>query len=152
MIELANIRTLFDELWPMMHGSQSHKQNCIRQFSQIKKSFEKWPDDFDKLLAGLDAVEGIGLAIASGLIWSVYQDEAVPFDKYTMTYALTEKILITNSISSGRYTSACEKVMEYCAGFNYTEEDGTERDYEIQDFVIESMEKMREYPALIEPR
>jgi hypothetical protein len=152
MINISNIRTLFDDLWPMMHASESHKQNCIAHFSQIQKCFNKWNDDFDALLNGLDAIDGIGVTIASGLIWSVFPDEAVPFDKFTMTYALTEKILSTNSISDGRYNTACEKVVAYCQGFDYTEEDGVDRAYEIQDFVIEAMQRMANYPALIEAK
>ncbi|TGE13863.1 hypothetical protein [Hymenobacter elongatus] len=130
---------LFDDLWPMMHGSESHKQNCVVRFSQIEKCFKKWDNNFDSLLNGLNGIEGIGLTIASGLIWSVYQDEAVPFDKYTMTYALKEGVLVTNSISNGRYTDACEKIIAYCKIFTYTEEDGTERAYEVQDFVVDSL-------------
>lgn len=152
MIQIDDVRYLFDELWPMMHGSELHKQNCIAHFKQVESCFRKWEGDFDSLLRGLDSIDGIGLTIASGLIWSVYPDEAVPFDKYTMTYALTVEILATNNISDDKYAAACKKVVAYCEGFTCTEEDGTARAYEIQDFVVDAMQEMQDYPALIEPR
>jgi hypothetical protein len=134
----------------MMHGSEMHKQVCLAQFSRIERCFKKWPGNLDQLLNGLDALEGIGLTIASGLIWCAYPERAVPFDKYTMTYALTEGILVTNVLSNGKYQAACKKILYYCQCHTYTESNGAERDYEIQDFVVESMQMMQHYPALAE--
>ena len=152
MIYPNNIRLLFDDLWPAMHASSSHKQHCISILPRIESCFRKWGKNYDSLLDGLSSLEGIGLTIASGLIWSTKPREAVPFDKFTMTYALTEGILRNEYISGGHYADACQKIVAYCDGFTFTEADGIERGYEVQDFVIEARERMIDFPSLLGPK
>jgi hypothetical protein len=152
MIYLKDIHHLFDELWPAMHASNSHKQHCINILPYIESCFRKWGDNYDFLLDGLSSLDGIGLTIASGLIWSTDRLEAVPFDKFTMTYALTERILRNEHISGGRYADACQKILAYCDGFTMTEADGTKRGYEVEDFVREAREKMIGFPHLLGPK
>ena len=152
MIYPNDIHRLFDELWPAMHASSLHKQHCISILPRIESCFRKWGDNYDSLLDGLSSLDGIGLTIASGLIWSADPFEAVPFDKFTMTYALKEGILRNEHISGGHFVEACQKIVAYCDGFTYTEDDGTERGYEVQDFVIEAREQMIDYPILLGPK
>lgn len=146
-ITTTDVNYLFDELWPMMHGSPHHKQNCIAQFSAVSAYFKKHGKNFDELLNSLDSLDGIGLTVASGLIWSAYRHEAVPFDKYTMTYALYEGVLRTHRISAGKYSKCSKEVIAYCSKFVFHEEDGTERPYEVEDFVREAMDSCLESPT-----
>lgn len=135
-----------------MHASSLHKQHCISSLPRIESCFKKWGGNYDSLLDGLSSLDGIGLTIASGLIWSTDPLEAVPFDKFTMTYALTERILRNEYISGGHYADACQKIVSYCAGFTMTEDNGIERGYEVDDFVREAREKMIDFPGLLGPK
>ncbi|GAA3984609.1 hypothetical protein GCM10022407_32030 [Hymenobacter antarcticus] len=78
--------------------------------------------------------------------------EAVPFDKFTMTYALKEGILRNEYISGGHYANACQKIVAYCDGFTFIEVDGSEREYDVEDFVREAREKMIDFPSLLGPK
>ena len=143
MILKSNIYTLFDDLWPGMLYMQQHKVNCINQYSSINNYFLKYSDDHNKLLKGLCTLDGVGLTIASGLIWSVYPEERVPFDKYTFTYALFKRIIRTEEISND-YVGNSLRVKEYCNSF-------VKKKYTIESFVREAMIKM-EGKFLYEPR
>jgi hypothetical protein len=44
---------------------------------------------------------GVGLVIASGLVFACNTDSMVPFDKYTMGWALELRIIPDNKISQG---------------------------------------------------
>lgn len=117
MITKSDIDRLFIGLWQNMHDNQGHRRHCTSDaiFNQIHACFKKYGKDFNGLLDCLSALDGIGLTLASGLIWSVYEDEAVPFDKYTMCYSINEErgILKTMKISGGKYEDACKKVLAY---------------------------------------
>jgi len=152
MIYSNDIHRLFDDLWPAMHASSLHKQHCISNLSRIESCFRKWGNNYNFLLDGLSSLDGIGLTIASGLVWSTDPLEAVPFDKFTMTYALTERILRNEHISGGHYADACQKIVAYCDDFTITEADGIERGYEVEDFVREAREKMIDFPGLLGPK
>jgi hypothetical protein len=152
MIYLNDIHRLFDDLWPAMHASTSHKHHCINSLFRIENCFKKWGNNYNFLLDGLSSLDGIGLTIASGLIWSTDPVAAVPFDKFTMTYALTERILRNEHISGGHYATACQKIVAYCEDFTMTEANGIERGYEVKDFVREAREKMIDFPGLLGPK
>lgn len=77
-------------------------------------------------------------------------DAAIPFDKWTMSYALDKRILTTPRISKGRYSIACQKVLAYCEEW-VIEENGEERSYEIIDFVREAYPVAKEYEWSISP-
>lgn len=145
MIQTANINRLFLDLWPAMPYCNINHQLCLSQSDKIESRFGEHGKDFDKLLQSLIKINGIGLTIASGLIWSVYRNEAVPFDKYTMAHALSKGILRSAIISTGRYTKACQKIVEYCI----KKEDETQMSFTIEDFVREAPHQGYEYS--IEP-
>ena len=92
-ITKSDILYLFEELWPLMPYADNHKINCLDQFKKIEGYFTKYSrkDKHNELLIGLNSLDGIGLTIASGLIWCANRKDRVPFDKYTMTYALKSK-------------------------------------------------------------
>ncbi len=79
----------------------------------IVNRFNKHSLDFDKLLSSLCALDGLGVVISSGLIYTAYPNYAVPFDKYTMGYSLREKILYSQNLSTNSYADACAKVLDY---------------------------------------
>lgn len=144
MITRNHIEMLFTELWPMMPFSSENKHKCMEQFYSIEAYFKKSEND-DELLTNLCSLPGIGLTIASGLIWSIHQDSRVPFDKYTLGYALQKKILFSDAIK-GKYIRASEKIKEYCL-----ERSNDNQAYEIEDFVREAMENLDPILA-IEPK
>ncbi|WP_299097882.1 hypothetical protein [uncultured Winogradskyella sp.] len=148
-ISKSDILYLFDELWPLMPYAQDHKRNCLEQLKPIENYFAKYSlkENHDELLIGLDSLDGIGLTIASGLIWSAHRKDRVPFDKYTMTYALELKLLRTEKISND-YIEVSEIIKEYCDGMEF--EDGSE--YEIENFVRDAMIEMEDKDYLIEPK
>lgn len=144
----SDILYLFEELWPLMPYTKEHKQNCLEQFKPIENYFSKYPlnNNHDELLNGLNSLDGIGITIASGLIWSANRKNRVPFDKYTLTYSLYKKIIRTERISN-KYIEVCEKIKNYCYGF---EIDG--REYEIEDFVRDAMIELEDSEYLTEPK
>ena len=144
----SDILYLFDVLWPIMPYVQEHKKNCLAQFKSIENYFAKYPlnENHDELLNGLNSLDGIGITIASGLIWSANRKTRVPFDKYTLTYSLNEKIIRTEKISD-KYIKVCEKIKNYC---DKLEIDG--RDYEIEDFVRDAMSELEDSEYFSEPK
>ena len=142
---------LFDDLWPAMNYAQEHKKNCLDKILSIQTCFKKFGTNHNTLLNNLTTIDGIGLTIASGLIWAAFPENRVPFDKYTLTYALTvetvfgQGIIKTHKISTN-YVTYSDKIKAYCDGFAMGEEP-----YEIEDFVREAMVEMMNYPALIGP-
>lgn len=145
MIQPHNIQRLFDKLWPGMHASASHRDHCLKILPQLESCFKKWGTDWDNLLDCLAGLDGIGLTIASGLIWSVYPSTAVPFDKWTMSYALEERILTTPLISNGNYTRACRKITAHCEGLIWIKESGKEARYTIKRFVRHALQEADDY-------
>ncbi|WP_430412943.1 hypothetical protein [Kordia sp.] len=148
-ITKSDILYLFDNLWPVMPYAQEHKRNCLAQIKPIENYFAKYPlnENHNELLNGLDSLDGIGLTIASGLIWSANRKTRVPFDKYTTTYALELKLIRTEKISTD-YIGICEIIKEHCEGMEF--EDGSE--YQIEDFVRDAMTEMEDKDYLIEPK
>ena len=145
----SDILYLFEELWPLMPYTEKHKINCLTRFKIIESYFAKYSckENHNELLKGLNSLEGIGLTIASGLIWSVYRKDRVPFDKYTMTYALELKLLRTEIISDD-YIGACDIIKKYCDGLKFENESA----YEIEDFVREAMNEMEDRDYSIGPK
>jgi len=132
-ITKKDIDYLFDDLWPLMpfaFGADGHKQNCLDKLERLQTCFQKYQNDHDLLLKTLMKFEGIKVVIGTGLIWSVYRETRVPFDKYTMGYALEKNILRLENVSSN-YVKYSEKIKEYCD--NKSLSDGIE--YSIEKFV-----------------
>lgn len=145
MIQPHNIHRLFNKLWPGMRVSTSHRDHCLKILPQLESYFKKWGSDLDSLLDCLASLDGIGLTIASGLIWSVYPGTAVPFDKWTMSYALGERILTTPQISKGNYTKACRKIIAHCNESLWTKESGKDVRYTIKRFVRNALQEASDY-------
>lgn len=134
-----NIIELFDVLWPAMPYVQTHRAFCMNNLATINNCFKKFPDHND-LLNSLKSIDNIGIAIASGLIWSVYPENRVPFDKYTLAFAIEEGILISENVSED-YISCCDKIKVFCDDVEC--EDASET-YTITDFVREALEVAEE--------
>lgn len=145
MITTSHIEQLFDDLWPLMPYASKHKLNCLNQIVAIQNYFNKSSSNHDTLLNNLCSLDGIGLTIASGLIWSVFPENRVPFDKYTLAYALKKEIIRTEKISK-YYTQYSEKITAYCDTFSTSDEK-----YTIEDFVRDAMIEMEGSEYSIEP-
>lgn len=129
MITENDIDYLFDELWPLMYDVTKYKMNCLDNLVQINNCFKKYPNH-DELLGILRGFYLIDITIASGLIWSVNRDNRVPFDKYTMGFALEKRILRLENVTSN-YVNYSDKIKDYCNTQPLIEG----RKYEIEDFV-----------------
>ena len=109
-----NISWLFDELWPLMDRSSAHRDRMIGIHDEISSCFQKWASDPNQLLKALDNLEGVGLVIASGLIFSANRDAMVPFDQYTTGWCLEKNILPDHYISlEENYANYCGRVSDY---------------------------------------
>lgn len=133
MITEKKIIYLFDVVWPAMEYCAENRKNCLSLFPLIEKQFIKHKLDFDSLLVELVKYDGIGITIATGLIWVSYKGRAVPFDKYTTTWALQKKYIKTNRISDD-YKSICKKII--------TELKGRKTPIKVLDFIREAMEEV----------
>lgn len=139
IIAEKNIIELFDVLWPGMPFVQTHRAFCMDNLATINNCFKKFPDHND-FLNSLKSIDNIGITIASGLIWSVYPENRVPFDKWTLAFALKERILTSEHISED-YINCCDKIKKFCD--NVECEDPAET-YTITDFVREALEVAEE--------
>ena len=111
----TDIHFLFDELWPEMELAPAHRDRCLANLDRIANVFLEHPDDPDGVLQGLLEIEDIGPVIASGLIFSANREHLVPFDKYTMGYALELRILPDFRITTGNYGRFSTSVVNYIA-------------------------------------
>ena len=111
---LEDILWLFDELWPLMEYSRSHRDKMIGMQNEIASCFQGWASDANQLLKALDNLDGIGLVIASGLIFSANRNTMVPFDQYTTGWCLEKDILPDHYISrEENYANYCGRVLDY---------------------------------------
>jgi hypothetical protein len=130
IIPSEDIVWLFDYVWPTMEYSASHRDRCLAQLDSINRLFLENKDNPDDLLLALDALEGVGLVIGSGLIFSVYREDFVPFDKYTMSWALELHLVDDNRISGGNYAKYSGQIVKYIQNSTHLES--------ILDFVREA--------------
>ena len=145
MISETQINKLFRILWPAMPFAEEHRLTCLNHLTLINKLFLKYEDSHDELIQELIKIDGIGATIASGLIWSVYPITRVPFDKYTLSYALKLN-LIKSEVVTKNYVKYCKVICDFCGKF--TIED---RVYIVEDFVVESLDIMFDSEFLISP-
>ncbi len=124
--------------------AHDHRLNCLTQFNSIQNYFKK-STDHNLLLKNLCSLEGIGITIGTGLIWSAFPETRVPFDKYTLTYALQEKIIRTNNVSKN-YVLYSQKIKDFCDEYTIDE-----RPYNIEDFVREAMVELEGNEFLADP-
>lgn len=101
-------------IWGGMHGVQGHHANCRAHSTEIVGAFETG-NSANEVLAKLLHIEGIGLTIATGILWAAYPDDYVPFDKKTMGYCLSQRWLRSDLITSD-YEKVCKKVVDAGVG------------------------------------
>lgn len=101
-------------MWGGMHGVQGHHANCRAHRDEIVKAFET-SNSANEVLSKLLHIEGIGLTIATGILWAVHPEKYVPFDKKTMGYCLSQKWLRSDLITSD-YEKVCKKVIDASVG------------------------------------
>ncbi len=139
IVEEKNIIELFDDLWPVMPQVQTHRAFCLDNLATINNCFKKFPNHND-LLNSLRSIDNIGITIASGLIWSVYPEDRVPFDKWTLAFAIEEGILTSENVSEN-YVGCCDKIKRFCDDVECEDPEDT---YTITDFVREALEVAEE--------
>ncbi len=110
MVTEKKIVYLFDEVWQTMEYCHDRRADCLRQYSLIHKQFVKHKLNFNSFLHALLQYDGIGITIATGLIWVAYPGRAVPFDKYTTTWCLQKGYIKTPKVSSN-YKKICADVI-----------------------------------------
>ena len=66
-----------------MDRSSAHRDRMIGVQDEISSCFQEWASEPNQLLKALDNLDGVGLVIASGLIFSANRNTMVPFDQYT---------------------------------------------------------------------
>lgn len=113
IITSEDIVWLFDYVWPTMEYSPMWRDNCLRQLDTINRLFLEFQNHPDNLLNALDALDGVGLVIGSGLIFSVYREDFVPFDRYTMSWALELHLVDDDRISDGNYAKYSGQIVQY---------------------------------------
>jgi hypothetical protein len=107
----AAIDRLFKELWPIMAGVSERYGDCRTQAAVIQAIVNKGPDH-DARIRALVQLSGVKATIASGLLWSFFPDECIPFDKHTMGYCLTNwPVLTNNKITNGTYVRKCATIV-----------------------------------------
>lgn len=111
MISEKRIIYLFDNLWPHLENCIQHRETCMQLYPKIQFQFIENCHSFDSLLYSLMKYDGIGISIATGLIWTAYPNRAVPFDRYTTSWCLHKKYIQSNNISEN-YSNVCSKVIK----------------------------------------
>lgn len=145
MISETHINKLFRILWPAMPFAEEHRLTCLKHLTLIDKLFLKYNDSHNELIQALIKIDGIGATIASGLIWSVYPSKRVPFDKFTLTYALKLK-LIKSEVVTKNYVQCCKSIKDFCSKYTI---DG--KRYTIENFVVEARAEMEFSEYIILP-
>ncbi len=113
-ITAQDIEWLFDVVWPRMEYAALHRDSSLARLGSINRLFAIDADDPDTLLRELVTLDGIGLVIGSGLIFAANRETMIPFDKFTMGWALELRIIPDNRISTPRnYATYCRKIIEY---------------------------------------
>ena len=119
MIDISRdrVRLMLDEvftMWGAMHGSVGHHSNCLEHIDEIVASF-KSSGTADEVVSKLVHVEGIGVTIATGILWAFDPAKYVPFDKKTTGYCLTMKWMHTVNLRLG-YERICRRIVEAAVG------------------------------------
>lgn len=108
----AKIDYLFRKFWPVMKGVSERYVDCLRQLPAIVGIINNTALTHDARLAQLDELNGIGPTIASGLLWSFFPGECVPFDKHTMGYCTIDwKVIRSHTITDGTYATKCAAIV-----------------------------------------
>jgi hypothetical protein len=119
MIDITRdrVRLMLDEvftMWGGMHGNVGHHTNCLEHLEEIVAAFLS-SGTADETVAKLIQVEGIGVTIATGIMWAFDPARYVPFDKKTTGYCLTKKWMHTVNLRLG-YERICRRIVEAAVG------------------------------------
>jgi len=109
------VRWLFDALWPAMHAAKMHRDRCITNLPTINAVFARHAGAPNDLLDALVALDGIGVAIGTGLIHCCNRDTLVPFDKHTTGYALQLRLIPDNRVTWGNFDRYSRAIVSYAA-------------------------------------
>lgn len=112
-LENTDITWLFNEVWPGMEGAAGHRENCLAALPRLNAIIQANTADPDSALVDLASIPGVKWVIASGLLFASAPKVMVPFDKYTMGWALELGILKSHVISKGKYSDASRRVVAY---------------------------------------
>ena len=110
-----DVAYLFNQLWPAMHASAMHRDRCLASLGIIDAVFAQHAGSPNDLLDALLALDGIGLTIGTGLIYSCNRTSLVPFDKHTTGYALQLRLIPDNFVSHGNFDRYSEAIVGYAA-------------------------------------
>jgi hypothetical protein len=116
-LDANELPAMLDELftmWGGMHGAQGHHANCRAHSDEIVQAFET-SASANEALSMLLHIEGIGLTIATGILWAAYPAQYVPFDKKTMGYCLRQE-LIRSDLITRDYEKVCRTVVDEAVG------------------------------------
>lgn len=108
-----DLHHLFDYLWPAMHAAAAHRDRCLANLGNINALFARHQGNPDALLVALVGLDGIGPTIASGLIYSSNRTTMVPFDRFTMGYALQLRLALNNFLTRGNYSRYSQAVVAW---------------------------------------
>lgn len=107
----ASIDRLFKGLWQQMAGFGERYLDCMNQASAIQSIVNEQQNHDDRLKT-LVKLPGIKATIGSGLLWSFFPRECVPFDKFTIAYCVMDwKIIPDPRITNGTYTKKCSAIV-----------------------------------------
>jgi hypothetical protein len=108
----TKIDYLFKNFWPVMEGVTVRYGDCLAQLGSITTIMNDPNLTNDDRLVRLDQLGGVGPTIASGLLWSFFPDDCVPFDKHTMGYCTIDwKVISSHRITDGTYSKKCATIV-----------------------------------------
>jgi hypothetical protein len=107
----ASIERLFKTLWPLMEGAGERFGDCLGHLDSIHAIVARRQTQ-DARLAQLIRLHGIKATIASGLLWSFFPSECVPFDRHTMGYCVMDwRVIPDPVITNGTYAKKCSMII-----------------------------------------
>ena len=108
------IHKVFDT-WGTMAFHDSNKQNCFKHIKEITSAFNG-SETIDGVLSKLVQIEGIGVTLATGILWAFDPNKYVPVDKKTTGFC-AERCLLKwgNNLRLG-YERACRHIVNEVIG------------------------------------
>lgn len=97
-----------------MH-SAAHKASCEDHGKEIVAAFTE-SSGANEVLRKLQHIEGVGLTIATGLLWVFDPDRYVPFDRRTTELCLQHGWIRKDAVISADYEKTCERVETAAVG------------------------------------
>ena len=119
MIDITQdrVRLMLDEvftMWGGMHGNVGHHSNCLEHVAEIVAAF-RTSATADEVVSKIVQIDGIGVTIATGILWAFDPTKYVPFDKKTTGYCLTNKWMHVVNLRLG-YEKICRRIVDAAVG------------------------------------